>query len=860
MPFLNVIPGGMFAGAALTWPSGSPGRLRLAARQWENIGTGLSIFDDLLTPMKTVVGQQQIPEGGRIGEALDKLGGAVSKLSTSAGILAEQIDDFARGVEETQNAIRRLLDRISLGGAWDMVKGIFTGEADDILREVANDVGTVLNNFQDQVKGIVGLLGQLTSAIGDAVTSLQEWVRPHLVELLGDDVGNALADVFTLYTDFQVGLTTGLINTVASTVALADPDTWKEMANVALSVARDPSTAPAVLANMGKEFVAWDKWSGDHPGRAAGEAAFNIGSLFVPGGALSKTGTLAKGLRTTRGLLNDGKIPGLRGLGSSDGTPNLDTMPDLESVPSGVPSVPEVRPPGIPESVLSPTMPHGVDGPSAPRGLEGPAGPPNPPGPAAIPGGGGDGPTTHGRGDEPPPPPPGDGPRHPFDSPSPAAPHDAPSHAPSTHESHAPQANQTPAGGGHAEAGTAPPTNTHTGDRAPSHNGSSAVEYNGRADTPADAPTHAPPADQHNGPAVDSNYPAAQTHTPSDGNAGRHDSSSGSAPPPVGMAEVGPMAPHVPGATHAPSATLTPDAPARTPEARGPETRASHTASPETPRAQQASAAGPAPGHTPTAPVTAGASNHTAAAAGQPTPVGSERPGSRPEIGGDRPHESSPPPATLRGHDVPNDSAELVRDYDADGRTIPTNELVHPDAGLLTHDLLADAASNPTRVSDAMSPGLPSSHPEVRDLVPDSYDPMGGMGEDAWKREYWPSGDRDMHGNPDLVWPDSQAHPQGFNTPEGRTPTVLNPGDEFDRFGPGFGQFGSPVGTPFPERALPAHSLDAGYHRYEVVRPLPIWEGKIAPAMGQPGGGTQYYFTQPIVDLLNAGYLREVRL
>lgn len=350
VPFLNSIPGGAFAGAALTWPSGNPGMLRLTAKQWDNLGTGLSVFDDAVEPVKTLVAAQTIPEGKRIGELLETLGQAVSSLSDSAIGIGTSMDYFAGGVQETQDAIRRLLDRISLSGAWDTIKGIFAGEADDILREVAHDVGTVLENFQDQVKGVVGLLGQLGDAIGDAVTSLQNWVRPHLVELLGDDVGNDLADGFTLYTDFQVGLTTGLINTVASTVALADPDTWKGMAEVALSVAQDPSTLPGVLANMGKEFVAWDKWSGDHPGRAAGEATFNIGSLFVPGGALSKTGTVAKGLRVTRGLLDEGRIPGLRGLGPRNGTPNLGNMPDLESVPSGVPDVAVVRPPGIPES------------------------------------------------------------------------------------------------------------------------------------------------------------------------------------------------------------------------------------------------------------------------------------------------------------------------------------------------------------------------------------------------------------------------------------------------------------------------------------------------------------------------------
>ncbi|OBF86269.1 hypothetical protein A5791_20780 [Mycobacterium sp. 852002-51163_SCH5372311] len=211
-------------------------------------------------------------------------------------------------------------------------------------------------------------------------------------------------------------------------------------------------------------------------------------------------------------------------------------------------------------------------------------------------------------------------------------------------------------------------------------------------------------------------------------------------------------------------------------------------------------------------------------------------------------------------HDHAPAAGPPSRDYDVNGRTIPTDQLTHPQAGLLDESLLDGAAANPHRVSDALAPGAPSTHPEVQNMLPDSYHPNGGLTQAEWNREYWPTGQRDAHGNPELVWPDPQTHPQGFSSPENRTPGVLNPGQLFDRFGPGFGVFGSPVGTLFPERALPPHSLDAGYHRYEVVRPIPIWEGRIAPAMGQPGGGVQYYFTRPIVDLVNAGYLKEIPL
>jgi hypothetical protein len=175
-----------------------------------------------------------------------------------------------------------------------------------------------------------------------------------------------------LYTDVQVGAVTGLIGTVSGVVAMADPDTWKGMAEMALSVAKDPSSLPGVLENMGKEFVAWDKWSGDHPGRAAGEAAFNIGSLFVPGGALSKTGSVAKGRNLSRRVLEEGRLPGVRELGSwTRGTPN----------PIETPRVPE----------FSPTAPGGIP-PVRPEGILGGAGPGTPgagPAPGSGPSGGG---------------------------------------------------------------------------------------------------------------------------------------------------------------------------------------------------------------------------------------------------------------------------------------------------------------------------------------------------------------------------------------------------------------------------------------------------------------------------------------
>lgn len=676
-PFLRMIPGfGLFASAAMTWPSGDPSLLRLTAAQWRNLATGLSAFDDDIAAIKAATSAQDIPEGGGIAQALADLGDYVSSMSESASTIATSVDDFAAGVQNTQDAIRRLLDRISLDGLWDTVTGFLTGDGDDILREVARDVGDVLENFQDQVKGVVGLLGELATLIGDAATAFQKWIRPILVETFGDDVGNALADTVTLYTDFQVGVATGLINTVSGVVSMADPDTWKGMADVALSVAQDPSSLPGVLANMGKEFVAWDKWSGDHPGRAAGEAAFNIGSLFVPGGALSKTGTVAKGLRYTNRLLEEGRLPRLGDLpGLGGGNRSLPGLDDLPGAGPGLPGVPEFRPGAVPDSIVGPSMPNGVDAPTNPTvpGSGVPTGPSDPPGPSGTPVGGNGHGSGSGGGDGPPPDSPGqpvspsgagpgsvDSPTSPassgpVDSPRISEPSasSTPSHTPETSSSAGMQDSSRPS----AEAGTPPASHTPaspeasgnghaTGQQSGGGGGSetpsapseshrpSSDGYNGRSDgpthTPADHQTAHTPAEQPNGherSGTDGSQTREHPQPVGDGNR-QHQESTGTTP--GGMAGGGmPMAPHAPSGTHssadgqsAAGKTQGAEAPARTPGAKVPQ-----QGSPESPRAQ-GPAAGPGVVNAPGAPVNPAAGHPTTGDAGQPRP-GTEAPSSR---------------------------------------------------------------------------------------------------------------------------------------------------------------------------------------------------------------------------------------
>jgi hypothetical protein len=85
---------------------------------------------------------------------------------------------------------------------------------------------------------------------------------------------------------------------------------------------------------------------------------------------------------------------------------------------------------------------------------------------------------------------------------------------------------------------------------------------------------------------------------------------------------------------------------------------------------------------------------------------------------------------------------------------------------------------------------------------------------------------------------------------------TIRPGTVLDRYGNDAGRFFSPAGTPFEARALPAGS--GPLQRYEVLRPLEVQAGVVAPAFGQPGLGIQYMSSQTVADLIEAGFLKAV--
>lgn len=158
--------------------------------------------------------------------------------------------------------------------------------------------------------------------------------------------------------------------------------------------------------------------------------------------------------------------------------------------------------------------------------------------------------------------------------------------------------------------------------------------------------------------------------------------------------------------------------------------------------------------------------------------------------------------------------------------------------------------------------GAPLEHPAVQGLIEaGGTDAFGGLGEPEWVERFVVPEDRDAApGARRLVWPDPDAHPDGFESASGRRPTRLGPGRVLDTFGPTFTRVLYDVDTPFAERSLPADYAASGYRRWRVLKDTAVWSGTVVPWFGQPGGGVQHFALMPVADLVGAGFVEEVAL
>ena len=101
-------------------------------------------------------------------------------------------------------------------------------------------------------------------------------------------------------------------------------------------------------------------------------------------------------------------------------------------------------------------------------------------------------------------------------------------------------------------------------------------------------------------------------------------------------------------------------------------------------------------------------------------------------------------------------------------------------------------------------------------------------------------------------WPPNRGF---FGKPKNQT---LNPGTVIDRYGYEGGSFVSPKGVPFKNRALHPTSASKPYNVYEVIKPIDVQAGYVAPWFGEPGMGVQYELPSSVADLIEQGIIRRI--
>ncbi|WP_193044280.1 glycohydrolase toxin TNT-related protein [Mycolicibacterium baixiangningiae] len=364
-----------------TWPDGDPGRLRASAGAWQRFASAINGIAGELSGPAGVIAGQQVPEGGAMTSALGELARSFDGVSIEAGNLATQIREFADDVESAQDAIRDLCDRISPSGLFDGIKAVFSGDALDEIKEIADDVKDVLENFGRQADGRIALMESLITALDDAVVSMQQKARREFTHYLGEDVGGALASQLEFRSNLSEGIVKAGLESIAGIQQLdptrfaSDPDgaqaAWGGLLDTLkyatpTGVAMDPMGA----LDHGKDMLSGlghtEDWRADRPGLGLGGVLFEVGS------AATGVGAAKSGLRGAGAAAEAGEAgPAVRAAaGAAEATaPIAGRASEIAARLDDLTTFPDDMPSGAAS---------GAHGPALPPSLAEPGGPPTP--------------------------------------------------------------------------------------------------------------------------------------------------------------------------------------------------------------------------------------------------------------------------------------------------------------------------------------------------------------------------------------------------------------------------------------------------------------------------------------------------
>lgn len=342
----------------MIWPTGDSAKLRAAAAAWATAGANFMAAETAAGGgTMAAIGAQQIPEGAAINKALADASSATADVARQCQTIAAQLNSYAAKVDQVHAAILDLLSRIcdpltGIKEVWDLL----TDEDEDEIKKIADDIRTVVDNFGREAETLGGQIEATVSAVAAATENMSHWAGKEWDHFLhGTPVGRALNQVgqaFKGVGEEGWGFLKGLYEVSPNRMLLDPVGYGKTMAGMVEGagtlVDLGPDGVPGAFdawKALGKDVTHWDEW-GSNPAEALGKSTFDVATLALPGGPLSKLGKF--------------------------GHTAADALKGLKK-PPGVPKPPEVKPPAAPKAPDSgQPAPSGKPGPVAPSGKPAP--------------------------------------------------------------------------------------------------------------------------------------------------------------------------------------------------------------------------------------------------------------------------------------------------------------------------------------------------------------------------------------------------------------------------------------------------------------------------------------------------------
>ncbi|WP_244897605.1 TNT domain-containing protein [Mycobacterium alsense] len=394
------------------WPDGDLAGIRAAATRWRGFAGAAGGMRSALTAAKSLLDAQQIPEGGKIDDALSQIGDCMGKIADASGKLAASLDGFADEVEGARNAIRDLLHRLgSLTDIGHDLMLIVKGDALEEIKKIAQDINGVLHHLGREARAGEQEMKLGMQAADGLVVKFEKYVRGELIQFMGDEVGNPVATVFDTWVNTNEGVLKGAVGTALALSDLdprwfvVDPEgaaaTWSDMGKSLwkgslINGVLNPQEASRANIQMLKSLLHLDDWSTARPGLGFGENLFDAALLFAPGGgeagaAADGAGAAARGAGAAAETAGRGAraVDGLKGLAGIRGEladlaeAGGDLTRSLDGVADNLPKVD----PAFGGRPVEPPAPKPLDPPaeSAPRPPDMAQGAPHAPGPAERP-------------------------------------------------------------------------------------------------------------------------------------------------------------------------------------------------------------------------------------------------------------------------------------------------------------------------------------------------------------------------------------------------------------------------------------------------------------------------------------------